>query len=273
MRRLIGACLGMIVLSIASALPSKAAAEGCCKLGSLLCSTTSTQAGCAAQAKAAGTCFVFEEGRVCLPNGVCSEPDKLSAGAAAPAQCAPDLAPPTCALADMLPGPPAQIDVRIQDTGCGLGEVDLLVADNVSVSIPDFAAGSQDSVLVTALKCKDNLSSRLGLRVIDVAGNTTTCDPVLTRTTRVTGKPESQTLLHVPALEGSLTVENGSPGLRNLEIQVNGRMFRLAGLKDSESSTIDISSAMLPDDDNIIVLTGSGKPGGSAGVLIWDGRR
>jgi hypothetical protein len=50
---------------------------------------------------------------------------------------------------------------------------------------------------------------------------------------------------------------------------VNGITFKLTGLRAGEFRTIDVASAMLPGNDNVISLAGyGGGGGGSAMVMI-----
>ena len=90
---------------------------------------------------------------------------------------------------------------------------------NVVVSIPSFATGTTDPVVVTATKLDQTLGSQVGLRVTDVAGNVTACDPVLLSASRDTGQPTSQTIT-VAKQESVVHVHNGSPGLTNLHLSV-----------------------------------------------------
>jgi len=51
---------------------------------------------------------------------------------------------------------------------------------------------------------------------------------------------------------------------------VNGRIFEVAGLKDGESRTISVASAMQPGDANTIAVEARGRPGGTADVVIHE---
>jgi hypothetical protein len=83
------------------------------------------------------------------------------------------------------------------------------------------------------------------------------------------GKPVSVSLEHIPAAEHYVTVYNGAPGLKDLDVVVNGHKFKVAGLGDKQEKTIDVASAMVAGKGNTITLTARGKPGGSATVTIW----
>ncbi len=94
--------------------------------------------------------------------------------------------PPDCVLLGINPGPPVTLQVRLQDGESGLAHVSVLVAVNAEVDIPAFTPGTTDPVIVTATKIDPNLSSTLTLEVFDVAGHSTTCDPVYTLLSSVT---------------------------------------------------------------------------------------
>ena len=111
----------------------------------------------------------------------------------------------------------------------------------------------------------------VGLKITDVSGKVTAClDPVVL-VAREEGKPVSETLDDLGDYLDTVTVMNGESGLKNLDIVVNGEKFKVAGLGDNEETTIDISSAMVEGPNNAITVTGYGKPGARAVVLIWDG--
>lgn len=175
--------------------------------------------------------------------------------------------PPVCFLSASGTG---FIQVTFQDFISGLVAINVLLADNATVSIPSFSVPTNDPVVVTATKILPDIPSRVKLEGIDAVGNVTTCDPVLTLVVREKGKPVSQTLTGIAQTESKITITNGTPGLSNLSITVNGKRFEAAGLKDNEVRTVDVSSAMKAGDSNTITLDARGKPGGSAAVVIHD---
>lgn len=182
-----------------------------------------------------------------------------------------DTAAPLCELVARRTGPPAEIDVRAQDAQSGLYGIHVLVSENASVAVPGFDIPTTDPVVVTATKEDQSRAARVELRVVDAAGNCTYCDPVWTEVVRSTGKPLVETYTQLDETEDTVTIENGNPGLRNLEVVVNGRSYRAAGLRDGEIRTLDVSAALLPGKQNIFTLESLGRPGSSATVMIWDG--
>ena len=92
----------------------------------------------------------------------------------------PDTTPPGCEIAAVNPGPPTTLEVQVQDGESGLAQIEVLKNKNASVAVPAFATGTTDVLIVTATKLDQNKASTVMLKVTDVAGNSTTCDPVLT---------------------------------------------------------------------------------------------
>lgn len=183
--------------------------------------------------------------------------------------CTLDTTPPLCVR--LSGSPPGQLEVKTQDLDLGLQQIEILIASNASVNVPLFSVGTKDPVIVTAFRVDPNSGARVELLVRDLAGNETVCDPILTQVIRGSGAPVSETYTGLHAAEDTVTIDNGRPGLRNLEIAVNGRKFRMTNLRDGQSQTIDVSSAMFPGSQNVISLKSYGKPGTSASVMIWDG--
>lgn len=182
-----------------------------------------------------------------------------------------DAARPVCRVQSVDPGPPTRLDIFVQDVRSGLAGIQVLESANATVAIPSFQPGTSEPLIVTGTKIDQALSSRVRLRVTDLAGNVVDCDPVLTQEVRETGKPESSTYAGIPPEEHVLTVYNGDPGLRMLEVDVNGRKFNMTGLRPGEERALDVASAMTPGMVSTFTLTAHGKPGGSAAVMIWDG--
>jgi hypothetical protein len=194
-------------------------------------------------------------------------------------QAAPPLAPPpggilaesAAPICRLVGSSPSSITVGFQDTGSGLQSLQVVESVNVTVSIPSFSVGTTSQVLATANKNNVLLDSRVWFAAVDQCSNVTICDPILTTVLRDNGKSVAQSMAQIPWEEDTITVTNNHPGLRNLEVIVNGDKFKITGLADGEEHTLDISSAMIPGDNNLITFKATGKPGGSATVLIWEG--
>lgn len=164
---------------------------------------------------------------------------------------------------------PTTVQVTVQNQGSGLAEIRVKTHDNANVSVPSFTQGTKNPVIVTATKINPSLSSRVELEIVDMAGKVVLCDPVLTMTVRERGKPVTQVLTGIPAMESNVMVFNENPGVTHLLIEVNGVTFRMQGLRPLEERSLDVSSAMHAG-GNTISLTAYGKPGGSAVVMIHD---
>jgi hypothetical protein len=171
----------------------------------------------------------------------------------------------------------------MKDVGTGLAEILVTRSENADTVVPPFTVGTNDPVVLGSTKIDQTRRARIEARVTDQAGNVALCDPILTRVEVGSknyqgdgnnnigqGDLTKQTHSDVPREEDTITVSNGAPGLKKLEIVVNGQRFKVNGLKDREEKVIDISSAMKPG-NNVVTLEGSGKKGDYANVLIWDG--
>jgi hypothetical protein len=185
--------------------------------------------------------------------------------------------PPGLEITALLAGPPVQVQMHVESyTGIPLTSITVLQAVNATVDIPPLTG--QTAVTVTATKVDQSKSSVVALR------NCTGCtdcgcdgvpgsccrndDPVYATVLRHTGAPLDEVYQGLPASESRITVQNGTPGLKNLRVTVNGKRFELAGIKDGESVKLDVASAMVPGSGNVIALTPLGKPGGSAAIII-----
>jgi hypothetical protein len=109
------------------------------------------------------------------------------------------------------------------------------------------------------------------LSVQDVAGNTTTCDPITVTLQSVSGVVRPQVVRGVGNAEHLVTVQNGSPGMSSVEVHVNGHAYRIDQLHEGEQRTIDIGSALHKGNVNTFVFTARGERGALADLMIWDG--
>jgi hypothetical protein len=183
-----------------------------------------------------------------------------------------DAATPQCWLDSMDLGPPTRIKVLARDLRSGLKSIDVLESTNATVQVPTFSQGTNAALEVFGTKIDQTQGSRIRLRVTDLAGNATECDPVLTEEIRSAGKPVSSTHESVPPEEHVVTVYNGAPGLTSLDVEVNGKRFKMTALRAGEERTLDVASAVFPGAPSTFVLTAHGKPGGKATVMIWEGQ-
>ena len=179
-----------------------------------------------------------------------------------------------------------------QDTGSGIAKLEIIknLYNNYKVSIAPapsafspaltqpypmragtiatFGVATKDVVKVTAVRMDTRVSAQLTVKAYDVFGNNVTCDPVETTVTKLRHERGIQTFTQIPYDEHIVTITNGTPGLRGLDVVVNGTVFRARKLDDGEIVVIDVRSAMYRRRDNTITLIPRGKKGESADVTI-----
>jgi hypothetical protein len=173
-----------------------------------------------------------------------------------------DTAPPTCQVTRHTN---TGLDVTVRDAGSGLATVEVTTAANAHVTVPPFTVGTKRSIVVHATKEQATQPSQVALRVTDLAGNVTNCDPILTTLIR---ERRPQVFYDVPGAEHLVTITNGDPGLRTVLVTVHRDRYRRK-LAPGQSTTIDIGPSVQPTGSYTVKLRGRGK--GSADIMIWDG--
>lgn len=158
------------------------------------------------------------------------------------------------------------------DTQSGLKSITPVQVVGATVSIPNFTPGTNSVVNFTATE--SGWSSYVKFQLSDVAGNTSLIDPVFVNASRQPGPPVPFAVKDISPAEGVITIQNGSPGLKNLRITViNGNQstkFEVAGLKDDQTEILNIASA-LPSDGATVTITPLGAPNGSAQLIFASG--
>jgi hypothetical protein len=184
-----------------------------------------------------------------------------------------DTTPVACKIT-FVGGTPRRVEVTATDAGSGLARIEVTTAVNIVVPVTmspaDWAVGTTSPVVITATKVDQTKPAQVAYVVTDRSGNRSSCDPVFLDVDREPGKPVTTTVGGVPAVEHLVTVTNASPGITTLKIEVNGVRFDPLTLTDAQVVTVDVARAMRPGDDNTFAFTVTGKPGGTAGVLIHD---
>jgi hypothetical protein len=181
-----------------------------------------------------------------------------------------DIAGATCP-ARVIAGPPTQLQVTVSDPQTGLQSIVVTQSDNADTPVPPFTVGTTDPVTITATKINQSQSAHVTIQVTDLAGNVVTCDPVITLVQRSVSTDPQATKARVDQAENKLLIMNSTPGLRNLEVSVNGTKMKVTGLKDGENRTLDLSRAMVPGSNNLITVKGHGPVNSSAMVVVSDG--
>jgi hypothetical protein len=179
-----------------------------------------------------------------------------------------DKTPPACNLTAVIAGPPKQLQITVQDTG-GLASVVVTEDANASVAVPAFAVGTTAPVIVTATKIDQSAGASVALRVIDLAGNVTNCDPTMLDVGSERGLHRVQTAHHVSRGESQVTIYNQTPGLTQLALVVDGRRLEINNLQDGETRTVDASNLMRRG-SNTVTIIAQGESHGSAIVLLSD---
>ncbi|MDQ6829920.1 MAG: hypothetical protein M3081_13760, partial [Gemmatimonadota bacterium] len=184
-----------------------------------------------------------------------------------------DHTPPSCTLANRGVDGSGHVFIQIaaRDDQSGLQSVVVTAANNADVPVPPFTIGSNGTLMITATKIDPTRSSQVELRVTDVAGNVTVCDPVDATLGSGTRWGNLKILSDIPQAEGQLSITNATTGLTSLVVVVNGKRFEATRLKNGELRSVDISSAMKSGNHNTVVIRAVGPNGASAGILIWDG--
>lgn len=177
-----------------------------------------------------------------------------------------DTIPPIIVLDKIVSGPPKQVVLGSHDTQTGLKSLTVLECSNCTAVNEAFTVGTNATVTTTATKTDPSESSAIKLQATDVAGNTTTFDPIDFEITE-RGAVKEKTVLISPE-ETKVIIANGTPGIHSFEVTVNGKLLPLVRLKDGGSATIDISKYIAPPTQNRVTIYALGSPHGTAWVVI-----
>jgi hypothetical protein len=184
-----------------------------------------------------------------------------------------DATKPRCTL-QFLTGPPAQVIVTARDSGTGatgISSIVVTMSENADTPVPPFTVGTTDPITITSTKIDQSRRARVEMEVTDVAGNTAVCDPIVALLVRDSNQPETQTFRDVPQAEGKVSIINGTPGIKSVEIFVNGVKYKAKNLNDGETAMLDIAPALHAGSDNVVSVKAKGKKGGWADIVVWDG--
>jgi hypothetical protein len=181
---------------------------------------------------------------------------------------ATDTTPPACALSGTVNGPPKQILISTSDAGSGLKSIAIVSNTNDTVAIPNFTIGTTKNQTVTATKIDQADTATITLKVTDVAGNVTTCDPAEV-TIKDDGRRGEQTVRGIKDSEHFVQLQNNGSGVDAVDILVNGRLFRTL-VPTFNATTVDVAKAMEKGSRNSITIWARGAKGGSLNVLVHD---
>ena len=156
------------------------------------------------------------------------------------------------------------------DTQSGLKSIQVVQEVNASISIPAFTPGTTNTVNFSATE--SGWSSYVKFKLTDMAGNISYIDPAYLETERQKGAPASHGLRNISREEGIVTILNGTPGIKNMTINVNSGLvpahIQVAGLRDGEVRVVDIRASLPTSGSTTVDITPLGKPGGSAMVVF-----
>ena len=131
-----------------------------------------------------------------------------------------------------------------------------------------LATGTTRLVLV-AVK-QDEGPAVVNALVLDTCGRGMSFDPLIATIEIPSAGIVQQRFEGLLSAERYLRIVNGSPGLRWLEINLNGRCFQADALTDGLVLAADLGAAMLEGDQNVVLITAAGEPGSSALVTLTD---
>jgi hypothetical protein len=150
------------------------------------------------------------------------------------------------------------------DTQSGLASIQAVQEVNAEVSIPQFQPGTNSIVSFT--ETEHDTSSYVEFKLTDVAGNIAYIDPICVNAARAAGKPLGYPVKWLGPGLGILTLQNGSPGLRNVRIEItngpNTKTIQVAALSADEVRVLDLTSYIKVGTS--LTITPLGKPDGVA---------
>jgi hypothetical protein len=136
--------------------------------------------------------------------------------------------------------------------------------------VDSYAPGTAGPVYVLATAVVAGKSLGVEVQFFDRAGNKAICDPIVHIISRDNEQATDETFTGVAQAECKVTIINGDPGLRKVQLIVNGRRFNEVALGNGEVRKFDVCAAMRPGSDNTITVRARGKKGTSAVVVIAD---
>jgi hypothetical protein len=125
-------------------------------------------------------------------------------------------------------------------------------------------------VILVANKINARLLSGVTAAAWDSYGRVKTIDPIMTTLVITEGNQAQQSISGIYGTERYLQVINNTPGLRSLEVSMNGCQFRLDPLRNEQAVATNLGAAMIDGTNNVVTLTGHGETGASALILLTD---
>jgi hypothetical protein len=193
-----------------------------------------------------------------------------STGACEPFRVAADTTPPVCTVVEYNRNALGFGITRFVVTDVGSGLDHYVVVDHTYsvITVDSFVPGALGPVQVLATATRKNGSYSVEVDVYDVAGNKAICDPFVAVVSRLDDQPEDTTFTGVAQADSQVRIINGDPGMRKVQLIVNGKKFKEADLAAGEVRSLDISAAMKKGADNTIVVRTRGKKGAEVIVVV-----
>jgi hypothetical protein len=180
-----------------------------------------------------------------------------------------DLTKPTCSIS-VAAGPPATATFTVQDVLAGLERLVITREVNATDLGLDFGIGQTTPGTVNFTKTNQKLVAQVGLQITDLAGNVTTCDPMLANISQGGQGPSVQVVPGLSQSDHILHIANGSPGVTRLIVGVNRRWARVETLTPNQQLTLELAPALQPGNANTVVFIALGRQPGSATLLLGD---
>jgi hypothetical protein len=86
-----------------------------------------------------------------------------------------DALAPSCTQTLNDTGPPARIQVTVEDNGSGLASLVVTKSENADTVVPPFVVGTNDPVVVSSTKIDQTMTASVEFTATDLAGNSNPC--------------------------------------------------------------------------------------------------
>jgi hypothetical protein len=157
------------------------------------------------------------------------------------------------------------LTVTVQDTSSGLTDIEVVSESNttrdVGEHITGFAEFTNEQGSFEVAKENPDKPASITFKVTDGCGNTSFPDPVV-----ATLRSGTTRFTHLPYSESRLTITNGRPGLRWVQVTTNGRRCRVMRLRARQRLVLVVSRAMRRGSRNVVRSRARGP--GRANLLI-----
>jgi hypothetical protein len=166
---------------------------------------------------------------------------------------------------------PGEATYNISSPARTLQSISVISSSNItSFTLPSISSDGHSATGGVFIKANPNASATVELEAAFVTpAFACTIDPTTTTLRIDQGHTDVQSFNMIPKAEHFIEIDDGSPGLNSLRIDVNGKYFRSLSLTSGGAMGIDASAAMNRG-ENTLTFTGEGKTGSSANITISD---